>query len=93
MSHFCATLFDVTIVRMYYIQCNDCGAPAGGDDNMGDDPSEALRRARQAGFRRRKRGGRMVDLCNHCLHADQVVMEAGGDHLRCPRCGRIEPAS
>lgn len=75
MSTPCATLFGMAIQRMLYVTCDTCGTPAGGTDDMADDAREALTRARQLGFRRRRHAGRMVDFCRLCRLA---IEQAGG---------------
>jgi hypothetical protein len=51
---------------MHYVQCDICGDPAGGTDDMADDARQALKNAGHLGFKRRKHGGRMIDLCRRC---------------------------
>lgn len=63
----------MTLRRLFYVECNGCGAQAGGDDNMGTTAAEALQRAQGAGFRRRKHNGRMQDFCSPCLR----LLDAG----------------
>jgi hypothetical protein len=63
----------MTIKQLFFVVCDSCGAQAGGSDNMGSDARAALTLARDAGFRRRKRDGRMVDLCQRCRAAMRQV--------------------
>lgn len=82
----------MTLKQLFYVVCNRCEAQAGSDDNMGTTAAEALQRAQDAGFRRRKRGGRMVDLCHGCLQEEEEEEDRGVNRLL-PRSSRGSGAS
>lgn len=54
----------MSIRRMVYVACDECGSPAGGTGDMADDAKEARKLARQIGFVRK--GNR--DLCGAYVH-------------------------
>ena len=57
----------MTIKQLFYVICDGCETQAKG--GIAPDARGALTLAREADFRRRKRSGRMVDLCRRCREA------------------------
>lgn len=57
------------ISRLVYVCCDRCGMPAGGDECMADDATEARKLARRVGFARKPSasGPKREDLCPRCI--------------------------
>jgi hypothetical protein len=63
----------MTIRRLVYVACDQCGNPIGGSESMGDDAKEARSQASWLGAVRVRRDGKMIDLCKTCAAAAGVA--------------------